>query len=362
MATEPPVFTTGKTGSTPFFIVPAHAPVGQRATSASGPSRAATAYHNRNNASCTQPSAKLQERAPTTTSTVTAPAPASIITDAVGSVSYKAPAHKHAHHLHNIPPREKTAKTLIVDHMLWQHTRARFLQARSELGLSPALTLQRQQQKQQPLPQTPTSPTPPTSPLQARRGSGASAAGSLLDLDDEGEDADAAAEDRRYSPSESESSQLSEMTLRLGKEVEDDIRALKFGVRGIERIKAYLEHHAEDDWYAARVDLDTAHVQRATAEGMEKVNALMFLVLSGSMAIFLFFYFLHPCRNDPASFGKTRVVIFLRRLHRFSPPCSLKALPLPGSMSITSTSITGKTRIVPVSAMTFACALHCQDW
>lgn len=157
--------------------------------------------------------------------------------------------------------------------MLWQYTRARFLQACSELGLLPALTPQQQQQKQQPLLQTPTSPT---SPLQARRGSGASAVGSLLDLDDGGEDADIAAEDRRYSPSES--SQLSETTLRLGKDVEDDIRALKFDVRGIERIKAYIEHHA-DDWYAARVDLDTAHVQHATAEGMEKVNALMFLVL-----------------------------------------------------------------------------------
>ena len=176
----------------------------------------------------------------------------------------------------SIPPREKTAKTLIVDHMLWQHTRARFLQARSELGLPPALTPQQQQQKQQPLLQTPTSPTPPASPLQARRDSGASAVGSLLDLDDGSEDADIAAEDHRYSPSES--SQLSETTLRLGKDVEDDIRALKFGVRGIERVKAYLEHHA-DDWHAARVDLDTAHVQRATAEGMEEVNALMFLVL-----------------------------------------------------------------------------------
>ena len=278
MVTEPPVFTTGKTGSTgstPFFIVPAHPPVGQGAASASGPSRAdITAYHNRNNASCTQPSAKPQQQAPTTTSAVAAPAPAPIIVDAAGSVPYKAPAHKHAHHLHGIPPREKTAKTLILDHMLWQHTRARFLQARSELGLPPAL---QQQQKQQQLPQTPTSPTPLTSPLRARRGSGAGAVGSLPDLDDEGEDADIAADDRRYSPSQS--SQLPETTLRLGKDVEDDIRTLKFGVRRIERIKAHLEHHAEDDWYAARVDLDTARVQRATAEGMEKVNVLMFFAV-----------------------------------------------------------------------------------
>ena len=173
--------------------------------------------------------------------------------------------------------------------MLWQHTRARFLQARSELGLPPAL---QQQQKQQQLPQTPTSPTPLTSPLRARRGSRAGAVGSLPDLDNEGEDADIAAEDRRYSPSQS--SQLPETTLRLGKDVEDDIRALKFGVRGIERIKAYLEHHAEDDWYAARVDLDTARVQRATAEGMEKVNVLMFFccvsVFNGSLNCNIFYF------------------------------------------------------------------------
>lgn len=35
--------------------------------------------------------------------------------------SYRAPAHKHAHHLHSIPPREKSTRTLIVDHMLWVH-------------------------------------------------------------------------------------------------------------------------------------------------------------------------------------------------------------------------------------------------
>lgn len=34
---------------------------------------------------------------------------------------FRAPAHKHAHHLHSIPPREKSVRTLIVDHMLWVH-------------------------------------------------------------------------------------------------------------------------------------------------------------------------------------------------------------------------------------------------
>ncbi|KAF8316725.1 uncharacterized protein EI90DRAFT_3086007, partial [Cantharellus anzutake] len=42
--------------------------------------------------------------------------------------TYKAPAHKHAHHLHSIPPKEKTVQTLILDHMLWLHSRTRFNQ------------------------------------------------------------------------------------------------------------------------------------------------------------------------------------------------------------------------------------------
>ncbi|KAF9238552.1 hypothetical protein BU15DRAFT_47614 [Melanogaster broomeanus] len=50
--------------------------------------------------------------------------------------SFKAPAHKHAHHLHSIPPREKSTRTLIIDHMLWVHGRTRFAQARAELGMT----------------------------------------------------------------------------------------------------------------------------------------------------------------------------------------------------------------------------------
>jgi hypothetical protein len=49
---------------------------------------------------------------------------------------FKAPAHKHAHHLHSIPPREKSTRTLIIDHMLWVHGRTRFTQARAELGMT----------------------------------------------------------------------------------------------------------------------------------------------------------------------------------------------------------------------------------
>ncbi|KAF9037512.1 hypothetical protein BJ165DRAFT_1416868 [Panaeolus papilionaceus] len=49
---------------------------------------------------------------------------------------FRAPAHKHAHHLHSIPPREKSTRTLIIDHMLWVHGRTRFSQARAELGMT----------------------------------------------------------------------------------------------------------------------------------------------------------------------------------------------------------------------------------
>ncbi|KAJ8516628.1 hypothetical protein ONZ45_g6099 [Pleurotus djamor] len=52
------------------------------------------------------------------------------------SSTYKPPAHKHAHHLHSIPPREKSTRTLIIDHMLWVHGRTRFAQARAELGMT----------------------------------------------------------------------------------------------------------------------------------------------------------------------------------------------------------------------------------
>ena len=49
---------------------------------------------------------------------------------------FRAPAHKHAHHLHSIPPREKSTRTLIIDHLLWVHGRTRFAQVRAELGMT----------------------------------------------------------------------------------------------------------------------------------------------------------------------------------------------------------------------------------
>ncbi|EMD33876.1 hypothetical protein CERSUDRAFT_117402 [Gelatoporia subvermispora B] len=53
-----------------------------------------------------------------------------------GPTPFRAPAHKHAHHLHSIPPREKSTRTLIIDHLLWVHARTRFSQARAELGMT----------------------------------------------------------------------------------------------------------------------------------------------------------------------------------------------------------------------------------
>ena len=99
-------------------------------------------YHSHRNQSSEPP-------ASTSSSPVMAvpSAPSSNITQS----SFRAPAHKHAHHLHSIPPREKSTRTLIIDHMLWVHgklqinsenlahtitARTRFAQARAELGLT----------------------------------------------------------------------------------------------------------------------------------------------------------------------------------------------------------------------------------
>ncbi|TFK27952.1 hypothetical protein FA15DRAFT_665966 [Coprinopsis marcescibilis] len=76
-----------------------------------------------------------------TTTSVPAAGPSSSASAAVAATTqripaFRAPAHKHAHHLHSIPPREKSTRTLIIDHMLWVHGRTRFAQARAELGMT----------------------------------------------------------------------------------------------------------------------------------------------------------------------------------------------------------------------------------
>ncbi|KAG8764138.1 hypothetical protein FRC11_004626 [Ceratobasidium sp. 423] len=53
--------------------------------------------------------------------------------------TYIPPAHPHSHHLHSIPPRDKSTRTLILDHLLWMHARARFGAARGELGVGTRL-------------------------------------------------------------------------------------------------------------------------------------------------------------------------------------------------------------------------------
>ncbi|KAA1477158.1 hypothetical protein DENSPDRAFT_741158, partial [Dentipellis sp. KUC8613] len=69
----------------------------------------------------------------------TAPPPPPTPTPAHPSAAvqpFRAPAHRHAHHLHSIPPREKSTRTLIIDHLLWAHARTRFAQARAELAMT----------------------------------------------------------------------------------------------------------------------------------------------------------------------------------------------------------------------------------
>ena len=55
-----------------------------------------------------------------TASSSSSPIP-SVSSSNIAQSSFRAPAHKHAHHLHSIPPREKSTRTLIIDHMLWVH-------------------------------------------------------------------------------------------------------------------------------------------------------------------------------------------------------------------------------------------------
>ncbi|KAF8492569.1 hypothetical protein F5888DRAFT_891332 [Russula emetica] len=50
--------------------------------------------------------------------------------------TFRAPAHIRAHHLHSIPPRQKSTWTLIIDHLLWVHAVTRFAQARAELAMT----------------------------------------------------------------------------------------------------------------------------------------------------------------------------------------------------------------------------------
>jgi len=57
-------------------------------------------------------------------------------TPTISALTFRAPPHTRAHHLHSIPPRKKSTRTLIIDHLLWVHAVTRFAQARAELSMT----------------------------------------------------------------------------------------------------------------------------------------------------------------------------------------------------------------------------------
>jgi hypothetical protein len=62
--------------------------------------------------------------------------PSNVPRPRANSTAFRQLAHKSAHHLHSIPPREKSTRSLIIDYILWVHGRTRFAQARAELGMT----------------------------------------------------------------------------------------------------------------------------------------------------------------------------------------------------------------------------------
>lgn len=87
--------------------------------------------YNNNNQSVQQSGPSLAQTISNLSSTANA-----LASSSAPNLPASALAHKHAHHLHSIPPREKSTRTLIIDHMLWVHGRTRFAQARAELGMT----------------------------------------------------------------------------------------------------------------------------------------------------------------------------------------------------------------------------------
>ena len=92
-----------------------------------------------------------QQPASTSSSPIT-----SVSSSNIAQSSFRAPAHKHAHHLHSIPPREKSTRTLIIDHMLWVHGKGLFFKKKNNSEreayqfcfacfLKPELVLRRQE-------------------------------------------------------------------------------------------------------------------------------------------------------------------------------------------------------------------------
>ncbi|KAF8145414.1 hypothetical protein K438DRAFT_1991820 [Mycena galopus ATCC 62051] len=116
----------------PYLLVPVPNGQPQNSNGVPSPTRASIA----------QTASNLYSTATTLAASSANLAPPASGANASGSSSnpnaqvFRAPAHKHAHHLHSIPRREKSTRTLIIDHMLWVHGRTRFAQARAELGMT----------------------------------------------------------------------------------------------------------------------------------------------------------------------------------------------------------------------------------
>ncbi|KAH8118249.1 hypothetical protein DFH11DRAFT_1503779 [Phellopilus nigrolimitatus] len=147
-------------------------------------------------------------------------------TPAATAPMFKAPAHKHAHHLHSIPPREKSTRTLILDHLLWVHARTRLQQARAELGMAVS--------------------------GDAVLGTGESPRSAVVGMDIDKEPLAAAEDQDALSDGE-------------------DVLKIKFGAKDYER----NERSPAEDQHEATQNLSLAHTLRLRADGVEKVLIAM---------------------------------------------------------------------------------------
>jgi hypothetical protein len=112
--------------STPFLLVP-----NRNRSSSSKKSRPKPSFPISNKSNAQQ---QPQQPQPAPAQPARVPVPSASTSTSLPQ-QFKPPAHKHAHHLHSIPPREKSTRSLILDHMLFLLGKARFAQARAELGM-----------------------------------------------------------------------------------------------------------------------------------------------------------------------------------------------------------------------------------
>lgn len=143
------------------------------------------------------------------------------------SSAFKPPAHKHAHHLHSIPPREKSTRTLILDYLLWVHARTRLQQARAELGMTV------------------------NGDVLSEIGESPRSVGTEMDVDRESNN-----------PASLDPEALSDG---------EDVLNIKFGAKNQER----NERSPAEDEHEAAQNLQLAHALRLRADGVEKVLIAM---------------------------------------------------------------------------------------